>query len=584
MIVGASNDGQLHVFDAGIWDAGTKKFSDGTGKELFSFMPRMSLPLIREFGLRTRQIMGIDGTPASDDVFIDPINNGTPTAASREWRTVIIGGYREGGRFNTGGEKFLDDFVSGYYALDVTQPDTITAGAPSTGVVPSCLAIDNTAVAGCNVNPAKQLPFPALLWEFTDSILGSRIDEDDLNNDGTPDGNASPDLGQTWSSPTITKVRVIDGGTLQDRYVAIFGGGFDGENKPSPQSGNFLYMIDIETGKTLYKRQVVGAVAGDPAVVDVDLNGVADRIYFGTTAGFVYKVDIASPGVVGNVILNKSRFLPALGTDQTVKRVTDAGWKPFPIFDTGGKPIYTPVAPIFDQRLTKFAVGFGTGDREDLWNFGQPEGRYYLVLDDNFLASEVGVGGARNLPKVETNFKSMLVGSGANPATADFIASPTSPEQAGWFLRLNADERVITQTFALAGVLVFSSFQPVIEPVPGPTPTCRRSGESHIFVLNFLNANPLVSGRSRFSVVPKFVTSPYAEINATKNEPPTSGHHSESDDKVDQEIINTIKKMMPRDCKYGNFWFSVSGIRSDTGYERYASIPVCFVERDFKEY
>lgn len=587
LILAASNDGQLHAFDAGIWDnaPSAQKFNDGSGKELFSFMPRLSLPLVREFGLRTRQILGIDGTPSTNDVFIDPINNGSPSAAAREWRTVVIGGYREGGRVNTGGEKFLEDFVSGYYALDVTQPDTFSGGAPSTAIVPTCLALDNSPVPGCSTNPTRQMPFPALLWEFTDSIQGSRSDEDDTNNDGTPDGNASPDLGQTWSSPTIARIQVVDAGTVEDRYVAIFGGGFDGENKPSPQSGNFLYMVDVETGKTIYKRQVLGAVTGDPAVVDTDLNGLADRVYFGTTAGFVYKMDIRSPGVMGNVILNKDRFLPPLLADQTVKRITDSGWKPFPIFDALGKPVYMPSAPIFVQALNKFAVGFGTGDREDLWNFGQPEGRYYLILDDNFLASEVGIGGVRGLPKDESKFHPIPIGSGPNAATADFIASPTTPEQAGWFLKLALDERLITQTFALSGVLIFSSFQPTIDFLPGPPVTCKRGGESHIFVVNFSNANPLVSGRSRFTVVPKFVTNPYVEINATKNPPPDStAHHSESVDKVDKAFLNAMKRTMPRDCKFGNFWFSVSGIRSDTGYERYASIPICFSEKNFKEY
>jgi hypothetical protein len=144
---------------------------------------------------------------------------------------------------------------------------------------------------------------------------------------------------------------------------------------------------------------------------------------------------------------------------------------------------------------------------------------------------------------------------------------------------------VITSTFALSGVLIFSSFQPTILPLPGPPPTCTRGGTSNIFVVNFSNANPLVSGRSRFTVVPKFVTNPYVEINATKNPPPASGaHHSESVDKVDKTFLNAMKRTMPRDCKFGNFWFSVSGIRSDTGYERYASIPICFSEKNFKEY
>ena len=54
---------------------------------------------------------GIDGQLTVDDVFIDPAHSGTPSANDREWRTVAIGAYREGGR--------------GLYALDLTHPDPV---------------------------------------------------------------------------------------------------------------------------------------------------------------------------------------------------------------------------------------------------------------------------------------------------------------------------------------------------------------------------------------------------------------------------------------------------------------------------
>ena len=51
-------------------------------------------------------------------------------------------------------------------------------------------------------------------------------------------------------------------------------------------------MVDIETGKAIYKAQVDGAVPSEPAAVDTDQNGFLDTIYVGTPAGFLYKVDI----------------------------------------------------------------------------------------------------------------------------------------------------------------------------------------------------------------------------------------------------------------------------------------------------
>ena len=49
MLAIAANDGQLHFFDAGIYrpSATPPAFDDGTGYELFSYMPRLALPIVR---------------------------------------------------------------------------------------------------------------------------------------------------------------------------------------------------------------------------------------------------------------------------------------------------------------------------------------------------------------------------------------------------------------------------------------------------------------------------------------------------------------------------------------------------------
>jgi Tfp pilus tip-associated adhesin PilY1 len=579
MLMVGSNDGQLHFFDAGVWNPTQKKFSDGSGREIFSFIPRQGLPIVRELAEQGRQIFGIDATPRIDDVFIDPEHNGIPEENDREWRTVVIGGFREGGKRDGGG--FLTDFVSGYYALDITQPDRLGSdnNPIDQRVVPSCLTADNQTVAGCGT-----LPFPAVLWELTDSITSSRLDEDQ---------NGYPDLGQTWSVPTVGRVRVIGlDNRPADRFVAIFGGGMDAENKPSPKRGNWLYMVDVETGQVLYKRPLVGAVPSDPAVLDVDLDGYLDTIYIGTTAGFLYKVDVSSPGVLQEVVLPRTRALPALVADARIVRINDAAWNPFPVFDTVGRPIYYPPTAFFVSRLNRFALGFGTGDREDLWAFNGQEGRFYLIIDDNFRAGMV--------PRTEADYERIDPEGAAAGVNADFVLTPNAGKQRGWYLQLEPDERVITQSFGLSGILIFSSFQPQVVVSGGGSNSgnggggrteddavCARGGDSRIFVVlaNTGNAIMSVDGLlSRFRTVPEFVTNPYVEQGATKNPAETGGANSEQLDDTQLQILNELKKFYPKGTKFANYWISVSGIRSDTGYERYATIPVGIIERNWKEH
>jgi len=71
-----------------------------------------------------------------------------------------------------------------------------------------------------------------------------------------------------WAPSAVTgRFYVILDDNLKDKYVAIFGGGMD-LNRTDAR-GNYIYMVDIETGLVIYKRQVTGSVPSEVAAVDV---------------------------------------------------------------------------------------------------------------------------------------------------------------------------------------------------------------------------------------------------------------------------------------------------------------------------
>jgi hypothetical protein len=582
MLVVGSNDGQLHFFDAGTFDTSPtiRTFNTGTGRELFSFMPRLVLPAVRELAEKRKHIFGIDSTPRIDDVLIDPVHEGTPDPVERQWRTVMIGGFREGG--SRMGDDRMTDFDSGYYALDVTQPDKMNAkGEPiGSGTLPDCLSLNNQVVTGCG-----PLPFSALLWEFWDAENGSPWDED---------LNGFADLGQTWSVPTVGRIRVTENNVVTEKYVAIFGGGMDAERKNNPRRGNWLYMVDVETGKSIYKRRLVGSVAADPAAVDVDVDGFLDILYVGTSAGFLYKINLATPAVLSPVVLPRTSAMPALAADVNTTRIvdtdpvvtSDSSWDPVPIFDTIGRPIYYAPVAFYVASLNRFALTFGTGDRENLWGFAGQEGRYFLVIDENFGPAQLAAG---TIPLDETDYQ-RIDPDGAPQPGADYVINPQTGKQRGWYVKLLPDERVITQAFGLAGVVIFSSYIPSIdvETNDDDEQVCARGGDSRIFVVYANNANPVMTvdgTKSRYRTVPEFVTNPYVEQGATKNpESDDNEHHSEQLSREQLEIMEAVKQFFPSCAKFANYWVSISGIRSDTGYERYATIPIGICSRNWKEY
>ena len=156
------------------------------------------------------------------------------------------------------------------------------------------------------------------------------------------------------------------------RFVAIFGGGIDPDDA---SKGTDLYILDIETGKVIYKRALSGAAPSQPAAVDTNLDGIIDTIYIGTAGaggGFMYKVNLFEAAV-----LNTSTGL-----------IDDLDeWKPFKIFDTGGRDLFFPPTVVFDANSGGYALAFGSGDREDMWSeaLAGEEGRFYMILDTGFV-------------------------------------------------------------------------------------------------------------------------------------------------------------------------------------------------------
>jgi hypothetical protein len=249
---------------------------------------------------------------------------------------------------------------------------------------------------------------------------------------------------------------------------------------------------------------------------------------------------------------------------------------------------------IFVSRLGRYALGFGTGDREDLWDETGQAGRFYLIVDQGFAAGGAG------LPLDESAYQS-IPAVGAEEAGHNFLLNPESGLRPGWFIPLGVDERVITKTFSLSGITVFTSYDPesvVIETEPGggppqpgpgnePEAVCAKTGQSRIFVVYTDSANAVMTVddvKTRFWLVSEFVTDPFVEQSATKNPPDdTGGSHSDELTDTLRDIMEKLKALFPEDCRFGNFTQNIKTIRSDTGLVFIAPVPICIIEKNWKE-
>lgn len=445
LLVGA-DDGMFHAFDAGFWGRDTAHYPDaydnGNGKELWAFVPNAVMGKFDELAFGEEHRYTVDGTPTVSDVFIDPAHSGVPDLGQRQWRTVVLFGGRNGS----------DSFV----CLDVTQPDGYGAdGVPisGSGDMPGCLS----GGTGCSGN------YPALLWEFAD-----RADSD---------GNGYQDMAETWSRPVVGWIRVkpVDK-PVETRNVAIVGGGYH----PDLLGGNFLYIIDIETGKVLLKTPANSSVPCEVGALDFNFDSYIERLYWGDTTGGLWRLDtakVAELDATGKIIFTSNGWqaptrLLSVGADQRFFQrplIMLAG------FTNTGAPL--------------FAVGMGAGDREKIFDRDSTIiNRFYMVIDreDGVTLSEA------NLQAITTSAPAVATGT-------NYLLDNTLR---GWYLVLGEFEKVNTPAIAVNNNVIFSTFTPGegIEITPDPANPgsylCRESGNAKTYVVDYTNANPYAAERA----------------------------------------------------------------------------------------
>ena len=447
VLYAGGNDGMLHAYDAGRWQTSTKSYDNGTGEELFAYVPNVLLDDLNK--MKVTSTSGhpylVDGSPTAADVWLD--ENGDNAILSSEWKTVLISGLRKGGR--------------GLFALDVTTPPNLST--PDSSQV----------VANDYTKP---------LWEITDADI--------------------PALGYTWSKPVVGKVLLDDNGVAKSRWVAFVGGGYatsptltaDSAAKTSsvsvtstegfPGSGKLVigsdiaiytgktatsftgiltsgnkdeileahtageavlsplgrgfYVIDILLGKVLWRLEPVSNSAmrypfpSTPVGVDTDGNGYVEYVYNVDTGGQLWRFDFNAKGTY----------------DSSSKTVT-AGWSGKRIF----APSSPPAEPFFhdldvavDYALNRW-IYFGSGDRED--PMGTGTGRLYAIRDGNPSSPYIDADLA--------NFTSLL--SDSDQTTFGTMGKTKN----GWFMDMpNTNEKILARPAVFNDQLFFTSFEPTM--------------------------------------------------------------------------------------------------------------------------
>jgi type IV pilus assembly protein PilY1 len=421
VVYAGANDGLLHAFAAGSHsfgdDASTPElelqyYSAGNGAELFGYVPGVQLSRMQLLPRNSpRTAFFVDGPISVADAWLSDGTGSDVTKTTDEWATVMITGMREGG--------------TGYLALDITDPGA-TAGD-------------------------DHYPYPSLLWEFTDA-----------------------DLGDSWSEPVVTRVKVENtsgtgdncgpddsDGDCREQWVAIFAGGYEADGDPNrpttyvadpanvawQDKSKAIYMVSLHSGAVLAKVKYDSVAAPDmkfsipsaPAVIDVNFDGFADVVYVGDLGGQMWKWDISAVGQDGSS--------PADGTIDN--------WPAGVFFRTDPVTVganshyrsffYPPVASFSNSVLT---LAFGSGERHDLGYEGDgsadDENRFYVVKDYEVIGAD-----AFDLTYEDDDLTDVTALDTDNVLT-----------DAGYFFTLAESEKFVTEVTVFAGYVIVGSYTP----------------------------------------------------------------------------------------------------------------------------
>ncbi|MBW2698392.1 MAG: hypothetical protein JRE70_18055, partial [Deltaproteobacteria bacterium] len=420
IIYAGANDGFLHAFDAGTWNAAATPpaYTRGAGTELFGVMPWEARKNIKNLPIDDpiARHYYVDGSPQAADVWIYP----SPTTASKsvtgtEWRTGLFGGVRQGGK--------------SYYAIDITNPNDAA--------------------------------FPIYAWDFP-----SEADPNDTSNATS----IAPYLGESWPQPIITRVRVaINGddnnGVGYERWVMIVSGGYDASGDPNDFAnydvnaieGRAIVIVDIKTGSVLaMQKYEPSAAAGDPrremkyaipstaGVFDLDFDGFADIIVVGDLGGQMWKWVIKP---IGEDRVNDSSPLGDYSQPSwPLKRFFTA-----PITNVSGDRYYKSIfhPPGATYQGNDLWYSFATGERNNIrfegFSTKDENNRIYAVRD-------------RDAFEIASPAFATLVESDLTDLTStEACTSVTDP---GYFIKLADGEKAVTNVEIFAGLVLAGTFTP----------------------------------------------------------------------------------------------------------------------------
>ncbi|NOZ70282.1 MAG: hypothetical protein GXP46_13835 [Deferribacteres bacterium] len=455
VVYAGANDGMLHAFNAGFYDENTFKYcADGVddsgnciagghelGQELWAFIPRGLLPHLKWLtDPEYTHVYYVDLKPKITDMKIFTPDD---TVHINGWGTVLIGGFRYGGKdisWTYGSNTYTAS--PEYFALDITDP----------------------------LNPV-------LLWTFSDSELGLSMSYPSVAKIGNDwfviFGSGATDYNANSNLTAFQKGNI---------FVLKMSGGNNGIITNWQKGTNFW---KISTGSTT-------AYLSDPVSVDVDMNFDVDVIYIGE--------NYQQAGIWNTVlhrITTKKGTEPPLGWSNSV--IADIN--SISVGKDAAKRITSAPSAAMDDRANLW-VFFGTGQFLGTSDKNQTDsGGFYAVKDgcwdgtcydsyDSFdfidiskstVAPDGTVSGVSGCGGTVSTWSDLITASYNCQGWAMYFSQLGEGTDFTGQSLVHNGERMITKPLVLGGLVMWTTYIPDIPSVE----SCGDIGESNVYAVYY---------------------------------------------------------------------------------------------------
>ena len=290
-------------------------------------------------------------------------------------------------------------------------------------------------------------------------------------------------LGQTWSKPTVTKIKV--GGA--SRNVLIFGGGYDEDQdnkllRSADSVGNSVFIVDADSGELIWSASDAGADLNLPqmeysipariSVIDRENDGFADHMYVADTGGQLFRLDIHNGESVVDLV--SGGLLADFGGS------IEADNRRF---------YYGPdVSEISLGADHYYAVVLGSGFRAHPLNTTIND-QFYMIKDEGvFIIDE---DGNFSLPATALGLSDLYDATDHLLTSSDSAAKELAVEQfansQGWYISLNTGgEKVLASPLILDYQVIFTTYLPATASDSECAPP---TGNSRAYLVQLINGN-----------------------------------------------------------------------------------------------